>query len=129
MIVNYSIDENNRLQNVTSYPLDTTKPTIELPEDFDLKNVRDYILNGDTLKLDPFIAMPSIEEQIAVLKHKLSDTDYITSKALDSITLADNLTSLLAALKSIRTEYADIITQRQSWREEINNLEKQMETI
>ena len=60
---------------------------------------------------------------------KLDDTDYITSKALDAITLADNLTSLLAALKSIRTEYADIITQRQSWREEINNLEKQMETI
>ena len=129
MLVNYSIDENNRLQNVTSYPLDTTKPTLELPEDFDLKNVRDYILNGDTLKLDPFIVIPSIEEQIAVLKHKLADTDYITSKALDAITLADNLTSLLAALKSIRTEYADLIKQRQSWREEINNLEKQMETI
>ena len=129
MLVNYSIDENNRLQNVTSYPLDTTKPTLELPEDFDLKNVRDYILNGDALKLDPFIAIPSVEEQIAVLKHKLDDTDYITSKALDAITLADNLTSLLAALKSIRTEYADLIKQRQSWREEINNLEKQMETI
>ena len=129
MLVNYSIDENNRLQNVTSYPLDTTKPTIELPEDFDLKNVRDYILNGDTLELDPFIAIPSIEEQITVLKRKLADTDYITSKALDAITLADNLTSLLAALKSIRTEYADLIKQRQSWREEINNLEKQMETI
>ena len=129
MLVNYSIDENNRLQNVTSYPLDPTKPTLELPEDFDLKNVRDYILNGGTLKLDPFIAIPSIEEQIAVLKRKLDDTDYITSKALDAITLADNLTSLLAALKSIRTEYSDIIKQRQSWREEINNLEKQMETI
>ena len=129
MLVNYSIDENNRLQNVTSYPLDSTKPTIELPEDFDLKNVRDYILNGDTLKLDPFIVIPSVQEQIAVLKRKLDDTDYITSKALDAITLADNLTSLLSALKSIRTEYADIIKQRQSWREEINNLEKQMETI
>lgn len=129
MLVNYSIDENNRLQNVTSYPLDKTKPTIELPEDFDLKNVRDYILNDDTLKLDPFIVIPSVQEQIAVLKRKLADTDYITSKALDAITLADNLTSLLAALKSIRTEYADLIKQRQSWREEINNLEKQMETI
>ena len=129
MLVNYSIDENNRLQNVTSYPLDSTKPTIELPEDFDLKNVRDYILNGDTLKLDPFIVIPSVQEQIAELKRKLDDTDYITSKALDAITLADNLTTLLAALKSIRTEYADIIKQRQSWREEINNLEKQMETI
>lgn len=129
MLVNYSIDENNRLQNVTSYPIDTTKPTIELPEDFDLKNVRDYVLNGDTLKHDHFIVIPSIEEQIAVLKRKLANTDYITSKALDSITLADNLTSLLSALKSIRTEYADLIKQRQSWREEINNLEKQMETI
>lgn len=129
MLVNYSIDANNRLQNVTSYPLDPTKPTLELPEDFDLKNVRDYILNGDTLKLDPFIVIPSVEEQIAVLKRKLDETDYITSKALDAITLADSLTSLLAALKSIRTEYADLIKQRQTWREEINNLEKQMETI
>ena len=123
MIVNYQTDESGRLQSVTLYPLDTAKPTLELPEDFDLKNIRDYVLQGGALKHDPFIVVPSVAEQIATLKRKLDETDYIAAKAVDAMTAADSLTALLAALKSIRTEYATVFAQRAAWRKEINDLE------
>lgn len=125
MRVNYSIDENKRLQNVTSYPLDTAKPTLELSEDFDLKNIRDYVLQGGALIRDPYERTPSAAEQIAALKQKLSETDYIAAKAVDAMAAADSLTSLLAALKSIHTEYATVFAQRAEWRAEINKLEEQ----
>ena len=124
MIVNYQTDEGGRLESVTIYPLDTTKPTLELPYDFDLKHVRDYVLRGGALKHDPFVAMPSVAEQIAALKRKLAETDYITAKAVDAMAAADSLTALLAALKSIRTEYSDVLAQRAAWRKEINDLEE-----
>ena len=124
MTVNYQTDKGGRLQSVTIYPLDTAKPTLELPEDFDLKNIRDYVLQGGALKHDPFIVVPSAAEQIATLKRKLAETDYITAKAVDSMTSADSLTALLAALKSIRTEYAIVFAQRAEWRAEINKLEE-----
>lgn len=124
MIVNYQTDKGGRLQSVTIYPLDMEKPSLELPEDFDLKSVRDYVLSGGALKHDPFVAVPSVAEQIATLKQKLSDTDYITAKAVDAMAAADSLTSLLTVLKSIRTEYADVLAQRAVWRKEINDLEE-----
>lgn len=124
MIVNYQTDEGGRLQSVTIYPLDATKSMLELPDDFDLKRVRDYVLSGGVLKHDPFIAVPSAAEQIAALKQKLAETDYIAAKAVDAMAAADSLTSLLAALKSIRTEYATVFAQRAAWRKEINELEE-----
>lgn len=124
MIVNYQTDEGGRLESVTLYPLDAANPTLELPEDFDLKSIRDYVLQGGALIRDPYVPVPSVAEQIAALKRKLADTDYITAKAVDAMTAADSLTALLAALKSIRTEYADVLVQRAAWRKEINDLEE-----
>lgn len=124
MIVNYQTDKGGRLESVTLYPLDMEKPSFDLPEDFDLKSVRDYVLSGGALKHDPFVAVPSVAEQIAALKRKLAETDYITAKAVDAMTAADSLTALLAALKSIRTEYADVLSQRAAWRKRINDLEE-----
>ena len=109
---------------MTLYPLDAANLTLELPDDFDLKRVRDYVLSGGMLKHDPFVAMPSVAEQIAALKQKLADTDYIAAKAVDAMTAADSLTALLTALKSIRTEYATVFAQRAAWRKEINDLEE-----
>ena len=124
MRANYETDEVGRLESVTVYPLDMEKPSLELPEDFDLKSVRDYVLSGGALKHDPFVAVPSVAEQIAALKRQLAETDYITAKAVDAMAAADSLTALLAALKSIRTAYADVLSQRAAWRKEINDLEE-----
>ena len=109
MKVNFSTDADGRLQNVTTYPLDTAKPTLELPEDFDLKNVRDYVLQGGALIRDPYERTPSAAEQIAALKRKLSETDYAVIK--------------IAEGAATTADYADLIAQRQTWRAEINDLE------
>ena len=53
---------------------------------------------------------PTKEIQIAELKQKLADTDYVACKIAEG-----------AATKE---EYIDILTQRELWRMEINNLEK-----
>ena len=111
MQVNYATDESGRLQSVTIYPLDPAKPTLELPENFDLKNVRDYVLQGGTLIRDPYVPAPSAAEQIAALKRKLSETDYAVIKIAEGAATA--------------ADYADLIAQRQAWRAEINDLEGQ----
>ena len=62
------------------------------------------------------IELPDIEEeipvelQIAELKQKLSDTDYIACKIAEGAATAQ--------------EYAEELKQRQIWREEINELER-----
>lgn len=49
------------------------------------------------------------ERKIAALKAKLAETDYIAVKLMEG--------------SATRAEYADLIAQRQKWREEINGLE------
>lgn len=112
MIVNYQTDEGGRLESVTLYPLDTAEPTLELPENFDLKNVRDYVLQGGTLIRDPYVPAPSTAEQIAALKRKLSETDYAVIKIAEGAATAE--------------EYAGLIAQRRLWRQQINYLEGQI---
>ena len=111
MFVNYSVDTSGRFENMTIYPLDTAKPTLELPENFDLKNIRDYVLQGGALIREPYVPAPSAAEQIAALKRKLSETDYAVIK--------------IAEGAATTADYADLIAQRQTWRAEINDLEGQ----
>ena len=109
MHVNYATDESGRLESVTIYPLDTAKPTLELPEDFDLKNIRDYVLQGGTLIREPYVHAPSAAERIAALKQKLAEPYYTVIKIEEGAATA--------------ADYADLIAQRQAWRAEINDLE------
>lgn len=109
MKVNFTTDADGRLQNVTTYPLDTAKPTLELSEDFDLKSIRDYVFQGGALIRDPYVPVPSVAEQIAALKQKLAETDYSVIKIAEGAATA--------------ADYADLIAQRKAWRAEINDLE------
>ena len=109
MRVNYSIDEYGRLQSVTIYPLDETKPILEVSDDFDLQSVRDYVFSSGALIRDPYVPAPSAAEQIAALKCKLSETDYAVIKIAEGAATA--------------ADYADLIAQRKAWRAEINDLE------
>ena len=111
MIVNYQTDESGRLQSVTIYSLDTGKPTLDLPEDFDLKNIRDYVVKNGALICEPYEPAPSAAERIAALKRKLSETDYAVIK--------------IAEGAATTVDYADLIAQRKIWRTEINDLEGQ----
>ena len=122
MLANYEIDKNGRLQNVTTYPLDETKPMIDVPDNL-TDSIRNFVLKDGKLVYEVYETVKSAEEQILILKRQLADTDYITAKAVDAMTSADSITALLTALKNIRTEYADVLTQRAAWRKEINDLE------
>ena len=123
MQVNYATDESGRLQSVTIYPLDTAKPTLELPEDFDLKNIRDYVLQGGALIREPYVPAPSAAEQIAALKQKLAETDYIAAKTVDLLIGAESLSALLTVLAETRSEYREILGLRGVWRQKIRELE------
>lgn len=63
------------------------------------------------------IPAPTVAEaaatEIAELKRKLSDTDYAIIKIAEGAATAE--------------EYADIIAQRETWRNRINELEKEIE--
>lgn len=123
MFVNYSVDTSGRFENMTIYPLDTAKPTLELPEDFDLKNIRDYVLKGGALIRDPYERTPSAAEQIAALKQKLAETDYIAAKTVDLLIGAESLSALLTVLAETRSEYREILGLRGVWRQKIRELE------
>lgn len=124
MLVNYQIDEDGRLQSVTEYPIDETKPTLELPDGFMLDGIQNFVLRNGELLYEARAAVESAVEKIAALKQKLANTDYITAKAVDAMATADSLPGLLIVLKTIRTEYADVLAQRAAWRKEINDLEE-----
>ena len=123
MFVNYSVDTGGRFENMTIYPLDTAKPTLELPENFDLKSIRDYVLQGSTLIRDPYERTPSAAEQIAALKQKLAETDYIAAKTVDLLIGAESLSALLTVLAETRSEYREILDLRGVWRQKIRELE------
>ena len=61
---------------------------------------------SDAIKKDPIF-------EIYTLKQQLAETDYIACKIAEGSATAE--------------EYADIISDRQMWREEINSLESELE--
>lgn len=66
---------------------------------------------------------PRPEKEIARLKKLLSDTDYITAKAVDALTTCTTPSGILTELAAVRKKYGDIIGQRKEWRARINDLE------
>lgn len=110
MRANYQTDTGGRLQSVTLYPLDTAKPTLELPDDFDLQTIRDYVVRDGALTYDSYESTPSAAEQICTLKRQLAETDYAVIKIAEGAAQA--------------ADYADLIAQRAEWRQMINDLEE-----
>ena len=53
-----------------------------------------------------------IQAEITQLKANLSDTDYAAIKIAEGVATAD--------------DYADVLVQRQAWRDRINALEKEL---
>ena len=67
-------------------------------------------INNEIVEVEVPDAVQEIPKEIQIeeLKQKLSDTDYIACKIAEGVATAE--------------EYADVIAQRQAWREEINRL-------
>lgn len=126
MLVNYQTDDSGRLQSVTTYPVDEAQPTLDIPDEFDLSSIRNYIVqSAELIFSEPPAPQLSVQEQIAALKRQLSDTDYIAAKAVDALLAADGISSIVAALSKIRSEYETLLAERQSWRQALAALEAQ----
>lgn len=87
--------------------------------DADCKNgLEDYVIEGGKA-----VYRPTRAKQIKELKQKLDETDYIASKAIESIIGSKDVISLISTLKRIGEEYAETLKKREEWRGRINELE------
>jgi len=80
--------------------------------------LEDYVIEGGKA-----VYRPTRAKKIKELKQKLEETDYIASKAIESIIGSNDVISLLSALKRIGEEYAETLKHRDEWRGRINELE------
>ena len=95
-----------------------------LPEDQktgkDVQGTQDYYLyipytEAELAERQKAAAAQSTENKIAALKANLQETDYVAAK--------------IAEGAATREEYADILEQRATWRQEINQLEEELITM
>lgn len=64
-----------------------------------------------------------IAGEINGYKQQLEQSDYKVMKAVERIFSASSITDLLSAIAAAAKEVAEIISQRQTWRDRINELE------
>lgn len=64
-----------------------------------------------------------IAGEINGYKQQLEQSDYKAMKAVEHIFSASSITDLLSAIAAADKEVAEIISQRQTWRDRINELE------
>lgn len=92
---------------------------VELPDSFDFSKQDEYRIENGKLIHDPRPISP--ESEIADLKMKLYETDYVTIKMYES-----SLPTGSALSESDLELYSKIMIQRQGWRDRINELERSL---
>lgn len=146
MIIIYEKDS-KKVINITSgnYGDEDVKSAIGDDKDFiSVENIPEYnvyrqelqVINNE-LKvvdrvLDSFqlkeIERIEIEQKLAILQNKLSETDYISYKLSEASTEAI-LTSDNSKLNNLYEEYKEILKNRQEWRDKISTLREQLSLI
>ena len=89
------------------------------PDDFDFSLQNEYRVVSGELVHDPLPESP--DQQIAELKQKLAETDYMVIKVYEAMITGEELP------EDDTNRYSDAIIQRQQWRSQINELENSME--
>ena len=112
-------DSNGRILVTVSQEeyTDETYIAFEFPSDFDYAKQNEYRIANGELVHDP-LPEPA-ERQIAALKQQLANTDYVAFKIYESMVTGYSLSDDEA------TRYGEILEQRRTWREKINELEAQ----
>lgn len=90
----------------------------DFPDNFDFSKQSDYRIQNGELIHDP--EPEPIDYQIANLKQELFDTDYVVIKTYEAIVTGIPLP------KEDEARYKEILSNRQKWRQEINDLKKEM---
>lgn len=72
-------------------------------------------------------AQKAIDEEIADLKQKLNESDYIVANTFEQVMSLDNALTFVAdfikIMADFRKKYADLIINRKNWRDRIEELE------
>lgn len=102
--------------NPTAKPIDNKIKFVY--EDSDFEEVSYYTLNKEK----------PTEEKIEELKSKLNATDYIAAKTLDALILNSNTNekNMFEIFTDMYKEYEMQLKNRDSWRKEIRQLEKEI---
>lgn len=84
-----------------------------------------YDTEEDIYVYIPFTEQELIENDIVTLKQKLVETDWIASKLAEAVSKYIE-TGNNEQVIELRTKYAKELSDRESWRLEINNLEEKL---
>ena len=78
----------------------------------------------------------AIQAEINALKSLLRDTDYKANKLIEGLVATMNgatavnfISRFIAWLADAMREYGDVVSSRTAWREKINALEAELETL
>lgn len=77
----------------------------------------------------PYRNSEYFEKRIEAAKKNLRDTDYISAKMADKLAGCSSSEEANKVLSSFNTEYAEVLKQRQEWRDEINELEAELASV
>lgn len=94
----------------------------EFPEDFDMANFNEYLLQDG--KLVYSMSDGTRFYKIENLKAQLAETDYISAKMNDAIMSCTTVEEILEVNKAFKEKYGDILEERQRLRDEINKMER-----
>ena len=116
MKINVLTDENNIIVSWTDYPFDKKKPTLEIDNPCSIRIGFDKFENGELIRNEEGyqadLEMKRKYSEIRILKDHLCETDYKLFKYLEGELSED--------------DYFAIKTQRQEWRNRINQLEEEL---
>lgn len=67
--------------------------------------------------------------EITACKSLLSDSDHSILKTLENLLSCTSATQIITYFKELTTEVVDLKEKRQQWRDRINELEAQLDTL
>ena len=112
MKVNITLDKDNKITNIITYPLNKSLITIDIDNLRDIKVGYDYFINNKIIKNETYdldMQVAEINRQINEYKDKLRETDYKALKYFEGFISEE--------------EYKPIKEERQTYRDKINELE------
>lgn len=119
MKINYVLDDNNVIIGWSSFPFDENQPYIEIEEPDTIRVGIDKIINGvlekDDNKYSQVERIAELDTKIQKFKLLLAQSDYKLYKFMDGAMSEE--------------EYAPIRAQRKNYRDAINQLEKEIESL
>lgn len=69
-----------------------------------------------------------IQGEITACKQLLADSDFSILKTLEGLLSCTSATGMITYLKGLTGDLAELVRQRQAWRDKVNDLEAQLDT-